>query len=97
MSVLSLRLNTQESRHILVWAKQGKKDKSQAARELLEYGWKFALLEQYRQGKISLGLAAKEMGVSVLEAMDFLAEHSASTQLDYGDYLQSLENVREAF
>jgi predicted HTH domain antitoxin len=95
MNVMSLRLSPEEQRHILKWAKQQKKDKSQAARELLEYGWRFALLEAYRRGKLSLELLAKELGVPVSEAMDFLASYGASAHLDYDDYLQGVERLRK--
>ena len=44
MNVMGLRLNPEERKHILQWAKQQKKDKSQAAWELLAYGWRFALM-----------------------------------------------------
>ena len=97
MTTMSVRLNPEERNHILKWARQEGKDKSQAARELLEYGWKFALLERYHQGKISLGVFAKESGFSVSEAMDFLTAHGASVRLDTEDYLQALENTRKLF
>ena len=97
MNVMSLRLSLEEQRHIMAWAKQGKKDRSQAARELLECGWKFMLLERYRGGKVSLGFVAREMGISVSEAMDFLAEHGVAAHLDYDDYLKGVGLLRRAF
>ncbi len=97
MNVMSLRLSPEEQKHLMRWAKEEKKDKSQAARELMEYGWKFAFLERYRQGKISLEILAKELKLSVLEAMDFLGEHGAATALDYDTYLQGLENLRKSW
>ncbi len=92
---MSLRLNETEHKHILKWAKHGKKDKSQAARELLEYGWKFALLEYYRHGKASLGVLSKELNMPISEVMDFLAEHGAWEHLNHDDYLQSLDALRD--
>lgn len=97
MDVMSLRLSEQEQKYIVKWAKQEKTDKSQAARELIDYGWKFALLECYREGKISLELLAKELGMTVSESMDFVAAHGISLKLDYDDYCQSLEALRKAF
>ena len=94
---MSVRLSHEENSHILKWARQQKKDKSQAVRELLEFGWKFALLERYHQGKASLGFLAKEMGCSVSEAMDFVSSHGAPAQLDLEDYRQGLENARKLF
>lgn len=97
MSVISLRLNSEEQRHILKWAKREKKDRSQAARDLLDYGWKFSLLERYRAGKISLGSMAGEMSLPLSEAMDFLAAHGSAAHLDYDDYLKGIEQLRRAF
>ncbi len=97
MNVISLRLNAEEQRHILKWAKQGKKDRSQAARELLEYGWRFLLLERYRHGKISLGRLAAELDIPVSEAMDFLAEQGVAVHLDHDDYMSSIDALRKAW
>ena len=94
---MSLRLTSQEQKYIFKWAKQEKIDKSNAARELLEYGWRFALLERYRRGKLSLELLAKELDVCVSEAMDFIAEHGAAGQLDYDEYVQSREALKKIF
>ena len=94
---MSLRLTLEEQKHILKWAKQEKTDKSQAARELMEYGWKFVLLERYRTGKISLELLAKELNMTFSEAMDFVAEYGGTMRLDYDDYLQGLKSLRETF
>lgn len=96
MTTMSVRLSPGENSHILKWARQQKKDKSQAVRELLEFGWKFSLLERYHEGKISLGFLAKEMDCPVAEAMDFVSTHGAPTQLDFEDYRQGLENARKS-
>lgn len=97
MTVMSLRLTDQEQNYILKWAKQEKIDKSNAVRELLEYGWKFVLLEQFREGKVSLEVLAKELDITVSEAMDFLAEYGAAGHLDYDDYIYSKEALKEVF
>lgn len=71
MDVMSLRLSEQEQKYIVKWARQEKTDKSHAVRELINYGWKFALLERYRQGKTSLALLAKELNLTILRGHGF--------------------------
>ncbi len=56
---------------------------------------KFTLLESYRQKKVSLGRLAKELSVSILEAMDLLAQHGIHSHVDYGDTLEGLENLQK--
>lgn len=97
MTVMSFRLTDQEEKFILKWARQEKTDKSNAARELLEYGWKFVLLECFRSGKLSLELLVKELGLPISETMDFVTSHGVVSPLDYDDYLQSLENLKKEF
>jgi predicted HTH domain antitoxin len=70
-------------------------DKSSAARELMEYGWTFALLEQYRTGKLSLGRLAEELDLSVSETMDLLAAHGVHSTLSEDDFLTGLEHLRK--
>ena len=98
MTTVSFRLPDEVARKLIKWSKMDRpKDKSTAARELMEYGWKFALLEQYRQGKLSLERFAHEVGLSVSEAMDFLSQHGAGARLDYDEYLKGLEHLRRIF
>lgn len=96
MNVMSIRLSPDEQRRIQKWAKQERKEKSEALRELLEYGWRFVLLDRYRQGRISLGRLAKELNVSIVEAMDFLVQHGVNANLDYEDYLEGIGYLRKA-
>jgi hypothetical protein len=95
MNVMSLRLSSEELSWIAKWAKQERKEKSEAARKLLKFGWMFACLERYREGKISLGRLAREWRVPVVEVMDFLSKHGVSSNLTDEDYLQSVESLRK--
>ena len=70
------------------------KDKSSAAHELMEYGGTFALLEQYRNGRLSLGRLAEELNVSISEAMDLLAEHGVHAHLTEDDLFAGLAHLK---
>lgn len=95
MAILSVRVPYQVDQKLIKWAKMEKKDKSTAARELMEYGWTFVFLEQYRQGKISLGNLAQELRLSISETMDLVVKYGIQVHLDYEDYLTGLENLRK--
>lgn len=97
MTTLSLRLPESVFQKLVKWARLAHKDKSSAARELMECGWRFVLLEAYRDGKLSLGALAQELGSSVSETMDLLAQHGLSARVGYDDYLQSLKHVKRVW
>ena len=56
-----------------------------------DYGWEFVMLRHYRNGKLSLGMLAEKLEVSVSETIDLLAEFGITAPLEYDDYLQGLE------
>ena len=58
---------------------------------LINYGWEFLMLKRYREGKLSLGLLARKLDVSISEAIDMLAELGVESPLDAEDYLKGLE------
>jgi hypothetical protein len=49
------------------------------------------MLKQYREGKLSLGTLAEKLDVSLVEAIDFLAELGIEAPIEYEDYLTGLE------
>jgi len=66
-----------------------------SARELMDYGWLFLMLREYRGGKRSLGSFAKALGVSLAEAVDLLAELGVRSPIEYDDYLKGYEAASE--
>lgn len=95
MAILSIRVPYEVDQKLVKWAKMEKKDKSTAARELMEYGWTFVLLEQYRGGKISIGKLAQELKLAISETMDLVVRYGIQVHLDYEDYLTGLRNIRK--
>jgi len=91
MSVVSLRLKDAELKKLEELSRMEHKEKSAVARDLINYGWEFLMLKQYRQGKLSLGSLAKKLNVSMLEVIDFLAELGIEAPIQYEDYLRGLE------
>jgi predicted HTH domain antitoxin len=91
MGVISLRLKDRDLERLDELSKALHKDKSTMARELLEYGWDFLMLEYYKQGKLSLSGLAKKLDVSISEAIDLLKERGIEAPIAFDDYLKGFE------
>ena len=91
MGVVSLRLKDAELKKLEELSRIEHKEKSAVARELINYGWEFLMLKQYREGKLSLGGLAEKLDVSLVDVIDFLAELGIEAPIEYEDYLRGLE------
>ena len=91
MGVISLRLENSELKRIDDLSSQERKGRSTVARELIQQGWQFRMLKQYRDGRLSLGGLAKSLDLSVGETFDFLAEAGIESPVKYEDYLKGFE------
>jgi hypothetical protein len=91
MGVISLRLENSELKRIDDLSSQERKGRSAVARELIQQGWQFRMLKQYRDGRLSLGGLAKSLDLSVGETFDFLAESGIESPVKYEDYLKGFE------
>ena len=85
---VSIRLKENEIRFIEELAKRQNIDKSTAARELIEYGKIYLTLKLYKEGKISLEKTSKELGLSISETIDLLAEFGIKTPISFDEYLK---------
>jgi len=86
--VMSVRLGPDELRRLRELSRSQKKEMSAVARELMDYGWVFLMLREYRAGKRSLGTFAKALGISLSEAVDLLADLGVRSPVEYDDYLK---------
>ena len=91
MGVISLRLKDRDLERLDELSKAMHKDKSTMARELLEYGWDFLMLNYYKEGKLSLAGLAKKLDVSISEAIDLLKERGIEAPIGFDDYLKGFE------
>lgn len=87
--VMSVRLDSEGLRRLKELARREKKEMSAVARELMDYGWVFLMLREYREGKRSLGSFAKALGMSLSEAIDLLADLGVRSPIEYDDYLKA--------
>jgi predicted HTH domain antitoxin len=97
MPVMSVRLSDKEVKLIQALAQEEDKEKSSEARELMLDGIKYKMLLGYKQGKVSLGMLAKKLGMPLTDALDLLASLGIPAPISYDDYLQGLETARKLF
>lgn len=95
MPVMSLRLSDQEFKRLKAVAVEETKEKSSVARELLMDGLKYKMLLACKEGKVSLATLSRTLGMSLSEAVDFLAAFGLQAPLSYDDYLKGLETARK--
>lgn len=95
MGVISLRLKDKDLEKLDELSKLENKDRSTLARELLEYGWEFRMLKNYKEGKLSLEGLAKKLDLSISKTIDMLAEFGIEAPIDFDDYLKGFDVFKE--
>jgi hypothetical protein len=93
-NVLSVRLDEKAMGRLRDRARKEGKELSAVARELIDEGLVLATMREYREGKLSLGLLASRLGLSVSEALDVLSELGVASPIEYEEYLESSETAR---
>ena len=92
--IVSFRFKEHELEHISKLSKDRNLDRTTAARELIEYGWTYYVFKQYKDGKLSLELTAKELSISISELIDLLADLGIKSPITYEDFLVGLKNIK---
>ncbi|MDP3765678.1 MAG: UPF0175 family protein [Nanoarchaeota archaeon] len=95
--VITLRLKEKELGFIEEISKKENGDRSYAARKLIDYGWIYFILKSYKEGKISIGKAAKELNLTITETIELLADLGIKSPISYEDYLESYKHAKEIF
>jgi hypothetical protein len=93
MPVTTLRLDEKDLRRIRQLARDTHRDQSSVARDLLNSGWQMYMLKLYRAGKISLGYLAKELDLTVGEAMDLLTDLGIPSNFSIPDLISGFETL----
>ena len=86
--VITLRLKEKELDFIKEIANKEDEDRSYAARKLIDYGWVYFVLKNYKDGKISLGKAAKKLDLTITETIELLADLGIKSPISYSEYLE---------
>ena len=91
--VITLRLKEKELEFIKVLSQKEDKDRSFAARTLIDYGWVYFILKQYKEGKMSIGKASKELSLTITETMTLLSDLGIRSPITYEEYLEGYKNI----
>lgn len=97
VKTLSIRMNENDYRSIVMLAKEEKEDVSKTVRELVELGRTMLALEKYKSGEASIEKSARIAGVSISKMLDIMKEHGVAANLEEEDYLKSLKTIRKAW
>lgn len=95
--VITLRLKDKELDFIKRTSKRSNSDRSYAARILIDNGWVYYVLKEYKEGKMSIGKAAEELKTSISEFIDVLSELGIKSPITYEDYLEGEKYAKELF
>lgn len=97
MKSVSIRLRDKDLKFLEKVAEEKRKNRSEAARELINKGRIFDILKKYREGTLSIEKAAKELDMTVGEFMDLLTELGIRSPVAYEDYKEGIEALKGAF
>ena len=95
--VVSFRLSEREKQIIENIAEEEEKDKSEIARELIDYGETFRVLKQFKKGEISIGKMASELNTTITEAMALLNELGIDSGITQEDQLEAKQNLKQVW
>ncbi|MEK6984209.1 MAG: hypothetical protein AABX33_06565 [Nanoarchaeota archaeon] len=95
--VVTLRLKERELGFIKELSEKENEDKSYAARKLIDYGWIYFILKKYKEGKISIGKASKELNLTITETIELLADLGINSPISYEEYLEGYKYLKGAF
>lgn len=95
--VITLRLKEKELGFIEELSKKENGDRSYAARKLIDYGWIYFILKNYKEGKMSIGKAAKELNLTITEMIELLADLGIKSPISYEDYLEGYKHLKDVF
>jgi|SRR3989344_6595524 len=95
--VITLRLKEKELGFIKNLSEKEDKDKFFAARQLINYGWTYFVLKQYKECKISIEKAAKELNLTITEIIELLSELGIKSPLTYEEYLEGYKSLKNVF
>ncbi|MEK6984206.1 MAG: hypothetical protein AABX33_06550 [Nanoarchaeota archaeon] len=95
--IITLRLKERELDFIKEVSKKENEDKSYVARKLIDYGWIYFILKNYKEGKMSIGNASKELNLTITETIELLADLGIKSPISYEEYLGGYKSLKDVF
>jgi len=97
MKTTSFRLSEKQLERIEKLVEEEGEGKSQTVRDLLDYGWEYLKIRQYRQGDISISRLSQELDKPINEVINLLAELGVQSPLEKADVLEGYEALSEEY
>lgn len=97
MKTTSFRLDEVELERIEKLSREKGEDKSKMVRELLDYGWEYLMIKQYKEGKLSLSKLSQELDKPIGEVMDILADLGVQSPLEKGEIMEGYETLKKQY
>ena len=94
---MSIRMDRENYDFLSELTKEQRSDFSKAVRDMVTRGRILLAVERYKQGEASLGRAAELAGVPLGQMMTILTEYGVESRIQEEDYLQGLEDLRNAW
>ena len=95
--VITLRLQERELGFIKEFSSKENRGRSYAVRKLIDYGWVYFILKNYREGKISIGKASKELSLTITETIELLSDLGINSPISYDEYLEGYNSLKNIF
>ena len=97
MKTTSFRLDEVELKRIEKLAQEEGEDKSKTVRELLDYGWEYLMIKQYKDGKLSLSKLSQELEEPISEVMDKLSDLGVKSPLEKDEVMEGYEALTKEY
>ncbi len=94
---MSIRMDEENFDFLNKLSQEETGDVSKAVRELINKGRLMLAVERYKKNQVSLGRAAELAGLTLGDMINTLAEYGVKSNLEEGDYLKGLENLRKVW
>ena len=75
--ILTVRIEKHDQKRLEQFAHKQKINRSQAVKELLNKGFMISQLQEYKEGKLSLGRLAEILEVPMVEALGLVSTYNA--------------------
>ncbi|KXA88509.1 hypothetical protein AKJ62_05020 [candidate division MSBL1 archaeon SCGC-AAA259D14] len=97
MKTTSFRLKDKEIKRLKEMTSEQDREKSKAARELLDLGWEYLMIRRYRGGEISLARLSEKLDKPLSETIDLLAELGIRSPISKEEVLQGYESLKQEY
>ena len=97
MKTTSFRLDEKDLERIEKLAREEGEDKSQSVRDLLDYGWEYLKIRQYRNGELSLSRLSQELDKPISAVINLLADLGVQSPLEKDEVMEGYKSLKSQY